>query len=288
MPSISLGSPQVVAMSRAWLAVTTGAALAATLLVPASAASAASVPLPDSMAAVGDSITQAFDVDPEGLFQENPAYSWSTGTSTSVDSEYERILSANPAIQGHAYNDAVPGSMMSALDGQVKTAAAQGVQYLTVEIGADDLCVDSVADMTPTATFRSEFQQALTDFTASDPAAHIFVASIPNIYQVWQDENSIFLAELIWNILPFCTDMLDVGVTSAQQQQIIQQEQADNQVLGDVCAEFSQCLFDNDAVYKFAISPADVSGDDYFHPSIAGQQALASTAWGAGFWPGTP
>jgi lysophospholipase L1-like esterase len=287
-------------MSRAWLAVTTGAALAATLLVPASAASArsavsarsgasaSSVPLPDSMAAVGDSITQAFDVDPEGLFQENPTYSWSTGTTTSVDSEYERILRANPAIQGHAHNDAVPGSMMSALDGQVKTAAAQGVQYLTVEIGADDLCVDSVADMTPTATFQSEFKQALTDFTASDPDAHIFVASIPNIYQVWQDGRSTFLAELIWNILPFCTDMLDVDVTSAQRQEFIQQEQADNQVLGEVCAEFSQCLFDKDAVHNFAISPADVSDADYFHPSPAGQQALASTAWAAGFWPGTP
>lgn len=261
----------------------------AILVVPSSsAASAASVPLPDSMAAVGDSVTQAFDVNVAGLFQENPAYSWATGTSASVDSEYERILKANPAIQGHEYNDSVPGAMMAALDGQVKTAAAQGAQYLTVEIGADDLCVDSVGEMTPTATFQSEFGQALTDFAAADPAAHIFVASIPNIYQVWQDGRSSFLAQLIWNILPFCPDMLDVSVTSAQRQQIVQQEQAYNQVLGDVCAKYSQCLFDNDAVYDFAISSADISDVDYFHPSAAGQEELASTAWSAGFWPGTP
>jgi lysophospholipase L1-like esterase len=264
-------------------------AFTAALAVPSSAASAASVPLPDSMAAVGDSITQAFDVNPAGIFQDSPDYSWATGTSTSVDSEYQRILEADPAIQGHEYNDSVAGAMVADLDGQVKTAAAQGVQYLTVEIGADDLCVWSVGDMTPAATFESEFHKALTDFTAADPGAHIFVASIPNIYQVWADENSNFVAELAWNILlPLCPDMLDVAATSAQQQQIVQQEQAYNQVLGQVCGQFSQCLFDNDAVYNVNLTPADISSVDYVHPSVTGQNELASVAWSAGFWPGTP
>jgi lysophospholipase L1-like esterase len=267
------------------LVVPSSAASAASVPQPGSmAAASASVPLPDSMAAVGDSITQAFDVKVTGLFQDNPAYSWSTGNNKSVDSEYERILAANPAIKGHEHNDSVAGDMMANLDGQVKTAAAQGVQYLTIEIGADDLCVNTVGEMTPTATFQSEFQQALTDFTAADPAASIFVASIPNIYQVWQLEHSNPLAEVVWNTLPFCPDMLDSGVTSAQQQQIVQQEQAYNQVLASVCPDFTQCLFDNDAVYDFKFKKADLSPVDFFHPSIAGQRLLASTAWSAGFW----
>jgi hypothetical protein len=275
-------------MSRPWLAIPTAAAFLAILVVPASAASAATIPLPDSMAAVGDSITQAFDVNVAGIFQSNPAYSWATGTRSAVDSEYERILAANPAIKGHAYNDAVPGAMMSALDGQVKTAAAQQVQYLTVEIGADDACVNSVGDMTPTTTFQSEFHQALTDFTVDDPAAHIFVASIPNIYQVWQINHSNWLAELVWNTLPFCNTMLPLSVSSGQRQQVVQQEEAYNKVLGEVCAEFAQCRFDNEAVYDFNFTSSDTSPVDFFHPSVAGQNELASVAWSAGFWPGTP
>jgi hypothetical protein len=288
-------------MSRAWLGLCTAAALVAVLAVPVSAASAvpvpqtgpaaapaATVPLPDSMAAVGDSVTQAFDVNLDGLFQESPQYSWSTGTSTSVDSEYQRILSANPAIAGHEYNDSVPGAMAADLDGQVKTAATQGVQYLTVEIGADDLCVNTVGEMTPTATFQSQFAQALTDFTAADPQAHIFVASIPNIYQVWQAGQANWLAELVWNVLPFCPDMLDLSATTAQRQQIVQQDLAYNTVLGEVCAEFSQCRFDNDAVYDTTLSSTYLSDVDFFHPSIAGQGKLASVAWSAGFWPDMP
>jgi GDSL-like Lipase/Acylhydrolase family len=275
-------------MSRAWLGIATAGAFVAILAVPASAASPASVMLPGSMAAAGDSITQAFDVNPAGLFQENPAYSWATGTQKTVDSEYQRILAVNPAIKGHEYNDSVPGAMMADLDGQVKTAAAQGAQYLAIEIGADDLCVNTVGDMTPTATFQSEFQQALTDFAAADPAADIFVASIPNIYKVWQDEHNNALAQLVWNVLPLCPDMLDASVTSAQRQQIVQQEQAYNQVLGAVCAEFSQCLFDNDAVYNVKFTSGDISSADFFHPSVAGQRELAKVAWLAGFWPDTP
>jgi lysophospholipase L1-like esterase len=275
-------------MSRAWLGISAAAAFAAFLVAPASAASGASLPLPDSMAAAGDSITQAFDVNVAGIFQDNPAYSWATGTKTSVDSLYQRVLAANPAIKGHEYNDAVAGSMMSALEGQVKTAASQHVQYLTVEIGADDLCVNSVGDMTPTATFQSEFHQALTAFTAADPAAHIFVASIPNIYQVWQVNHSNWLAELVWNTLPFCNTMLPLYVTSAERQQVVQREQAYNKVLGNVCAEFSQCKFDNDAVYDASLTAADASPVDFFHPSVAGQAKLASVAWSAGFWAGTP
>jgi lysophospholipase L1-like esterase len=254
----------------------------ALLAIPAHAAS---VPLPDSMAATGDSITQAFDVDWSGVLSDSPQDSWSTGTS--VDSEYERILAANSAISGNEYNDAVSGADMADLDGQVMTAASQGVQYLTVEMGANDLCVSSTSDMTSTSTFQSEFQQALTDFTNADPAAYIFVASIPNIYQLWEDEHTNPIAQIEWDVFGICQDMLSSSATSAQRQQVVQQEQADNQVLASVCAEFSQCLFDNDAVYDFQFTSGDVSDVDYFHPSVAGQNALAAVAWSAGYWPGT-
>jgi len=239
------------------------------------------------MAATGDSITTAFDVDWSGVLQSTPADSWSTGTNNSVNSEYHRILAANSAISGHEHNDAVPGDRMADLNGQVAQAASQGVQYLTVEMGANDLCTSSVGAMTPTATFHSEFQTALSNFTAADPSAHIFVASIPNIYRLWQDEHNNFTAELEWNVFGICHDMLSITATSAQRQQIVAQEQADNQVLGNVCAEFSQCRFDNGAIYNVSFSSADISNVDYFHPSVAGQAELAAVAWSAGYWPST-
>jgi len=250
-------------------------------------AAAASAPLPNLMAAVGDSITRAYDVDASCVLSDCPEESWSTGIAPAVDSEYQRILAANSAISGKEVNDASSGAKMVDLDDQVRAAASQGVQYLTVEMGANDLCVSSVSDMTPTSAFESEFRTALTDFTTADPSAHIFVASIPNIYQLWQVEESNATAEAEWNILGICPDMLSSSANGAQRAQIVAQEHADNQALATVCAEFSQCKFDNDAVYNVAFTTSDVSNVDYFHPSLAGQALLAATAWSAGYWPGT-
>src|SRR5919206_4232374 len=84
-------------------------------------ASAYTVPLPNSMASTGDSITRAYDIDWLHLLQDSPQYSWSTGYNTSVNSQYRRILALNSAINGHEYNDAKTGAKMIDLDGQVKT-----------------------------------------------------------------------------------------------------------------------------------------------------------------------
>ncbi len=83
------------------------------VLVPAQAASAAT-PLPTSMASLGDSITRGFNVC--GWYVDCPSRSWSTGSSTSVNSHYRRLLALNPAIYGHDYNDSRSGARMSALD----------------------------------------------------------------------------------------------------------------------------------------------------------------------------
>ena len=63
-----------------------------------------------------------------------------------MNSQYRRLLAVNPAISGHGFNDAKTGAKMVDLDGQVTTAAGQGVQYLTVLMGANDLCTSSAAD----------------------------------------------------------------------------------------------------------------------------------------------
>ena len=80
--------------------------------------------LPSSMAALGDSLTKAFNACSPS-FTECPAESWSTGSDPAVDSHYARILAKNPSIVGHASNDALSGTLMSALSGQVSSAVCR-------------------------------------------------------------------------------------------------------------------------------------------------------------------
>src|SRR5215207_11255140 len=110
-------------------------ALAAALCLVAFAAPAACAAYPNSMAALGDSITRAFNTC-SFPFTDCSANSWATGTNATVNSFYSRILAANPAISGKGYNLAVSGAKMSGLQSQVNGAVSRGVEYVTIGMGA--------------------------------------------------------------------------------------------------------------------------------------------------------
>jgi hypothetical protein len=56
-----------------------------------------------------------------------------------------------------------------------------------------------------------------------------------------------------------------------------------NTQLQQVCAQFINCRFDNDAAFNTTFMPSDVSTVDYFHPSLSGQALAASVGSGAAF-----
>jgi lysophospholipase L1-like esterase len=154
------------------------------LLAPVSAAAAPA--FPNSMAALGDSITRAYDVCCS--YGDHPGQSWSTGGVwyDGISSHYERIKGRNSAITGHAYNDAVTGAKMAGAQAQASAAAAQHADYVTVLLGANDLCTSSPSTMTSTDTFEAQFRQAMAVLKQELPQARIFVSSIPDIYQLWK------------------------------------------------------------------------------------------------------
>jgi hypothetical protein len=55
-------------------------------------------------------------------------------------------------------------------------------------------------------------------------------------------------------------------------------------VLAQECAAYPTCRFDGNAVFSHQFSKSEVSRLDYFHPSLAGQAALASITWSASWW----
>jgi hypothetical protein len=103
---------------------------------------------------------------------------------------------------------------------------------------------------------------------------------------LWQLERHNAMAELIWNTFDVCPTMLSLSTTDAQRQQFVQRELVFNQKLDQVCRQFAQCLWDNNAVYNTVFSTGDVSPVDFYHPSMAGQRLLAAVTWKAGYWAG--
>jgi hypothetical protein len=255
-------------------------------LAPVSAAAAPA--LPNSMAALGDSITRAYDVCCS--YSDHPGQSWSTGGSwyDGISSHYERIRRRNGAITGHAYNDAVTGAKMAAADGQASAAAAQHVAYVTILLGANDLCTSSPSTMTSTGTFKTQVSQAMTTLKQQLPNARIFVSSIPDIYQLWNVLHTSRVARTVWATAHICPSMLGATRTEAQRQQVLAREVAFNQILADTCHQYgANCRWDGGATFNYKFSASQVSVLDFFHPDLDGQAALARVTWAASWWPTT-
>ena len=257
----------------------------AAVLAGAPAASAASG-LPSSMAAIGDSITRATDVC--CWYGDHPPQSWSTGGGIfdDITSHYERIRALKPTISGRNYNNARAGAKMRDAPAQAEAAVAQHARYVTILMGANDLCTGSAATMTSGSDFRAHFSTTMSVLAAGLPAgSHVFVSSIPNIYRLWElfHENSV--AKFVWRTARICQSMLSANNTEEDRQAVLAREKAFNRVLADVCRQYAMCRFDNHAVFNYQFSGRHVSKLDYFHPSLAGQAVLASLTWQHSWWP---
>jgi lysophospholipase L1-like esterase len=242
-------------------------------------------PPPGTMASIGDSITRAADVC--CWYGDHPANSWSTGGASwdGVTSHYERIRAVNPAIAGRNYNDAVSGAKMSSGPAQAQRAVTQQVQYVTLLLGANDLCTASPTTMTPVDTFRGQLHETLQILMGGLPKnALVFVSSIPDVYQLWQIYHTSWTARVVWDVADICQSLLAPSRTEEQRQKVRQRNVQFNAVLAEQCALYTRCRFDGNAVFNFQFSRADISGLDYFHPSLAGQAALASVTWAQSWW----
>lgn len=256
------------------------------LALPGVVAGETALPLPTSMAAVGDSITRAASTGGT-LGADAPQNSWATGTTTTVLSHAQRLTALGASMSGTVRNHAVSGAKVADLAAQMAAAAVHQPDYLTVLIGGNDVCTDTVAEMTSVADFRSRFQAAMETLVASSPDTNVLVASIPDAYRLWDLFKGSFLARVVWSSADICQSLLASPTSTAaadvERRAAVRQRNIDyNTVLAEVCAAYARCRWDGGAVFATAFTRSDVSGD-YFHPSIAGQAKIAATTWAAGY-----
>ena len=171
--------------------------------------------------------------------------------------------------------------------GQATQAVGQHVRYVTVLLGANDLCTSSPATMTSPAAFQADFETTMATLMAQNPQPYVFVSSIPNIYQLWTVLKGNSLARWAWANFHICQSMLGATRTEEERQQVVAREQAFNQILADICAQYTRCRWDDEAVYNYPFKASDVSTLDFFHPSLSGQAALARVTWNASWWSST-
>jgi lysophospholipase L1-like esterase len=238
--------------------------------------------LPASMAALGDSITAA--VSSCFTIVACSYNSWSTGTASKVNSQYQRIKNGNSAIAGHQRNFAVPGARVGDLAGQASRAVKAKVDYVTILIGGNDACRPKVEDMTEPSTFRSELDQALGVLKRGLPKARVLVVSIPDVYRVWQVGHTDAGAVRDWS-RGVCPSMLahptsTADVDNKRRAAVRSRVDAFDRQLAAACSAYGRrCRYDEGAVHRVKFTLAQLSETDSFHPNVEGQKKLASVTY---------
>lgn len=244
---------------------------------------------PASIAALGDSITRGFNAC--GWYFDCTARSWSTGDSDRVNGHYRRLLTLNPAIEGNRHNNAETGATSADLAAQVKDAIDQNVDYVTVLIGANDACADTLDGMTGTDQYRLNVSTALTALKQGLPQAHVFVSSIPDLYRLWAVNKDNQDARDAWASAGICQALLadpeSVDPAVEQRRMAVRQRVLDyNAVLSEQCTAYgANCRYDGGVVFNTEFTAAEVSGWDYFHPNAEGQRHLADATFPLAFDP---
>ncbi|MFE6036042.1 SGNH/GDSL hydrolase family protein [Streptomyces sp. NPDC056452] len=235
---------------------------------------------PASIAAVGDSITRGFDAC--SVFADCPEVSWATGTDDGVNSLAVRLLGASKA-PSHSWNHAVSGARMAQLPEQMALAAVEKPDLVTVMIGANDACRDSVRLMTPVADFRASFEASMRQLRGAAPKSQVYVSSVPDLKRLWSTGRGNALGKQIWK-LGICRSMLgdadDMGTAAVARRDAVQERVvAYNEVLRDVCAKDLRCRYDGGAVFDYRFTGKQLSQWDWFHPGRDGQARLAEIAY---------
>lgn len=282
--------------------ITVGAALVGALLTAspataapdrsaAAAATASADPavpaavLPDSMAVIGDSLSQGFDAC--CFWGARPQHSWATGSEATdgIQSHYERLLAANPAIEGHAHNFANLGAHMADGPAQARQAVAAGAEYVAILIGGNDACTDTTAAMTLPEVFRAQFERTMATLDGLPDGARVFVASVPNIPHLASVFGDNPLAQAVWALAGLCPSTLRLGSTAADRAAVTQRISAYNEILAEVCERYWFCRHDRGATFAYRFAAEQITTLDFFHPSRTGQAALARLTWQWSWWP---
>lgn len=242
-------------------------------------------PVPSAMSSLGDSITRGFNAC--GWFYDCTSRSWSTGSGNGVYSHFERLQELDATMQT-ARNHARSGAKMDELDSQAASAVSSGAGYVTILMGANDACTSSESTMTPVADYRAQFEAAMTTLTSGLPDAKVLVASVPDIYRLWEVGKDSSSARYAWATYDICQSMLanptSTDPADEDRRQRVRQRVIDyNAQLSDVCATHTNCRYDGDATFSYPFELDHLSGWDYFHPNTTGQNILAEETWAVGF-----
>ena len=214
-----------------------------------------------------------------------PANSWATGTNASVNSIYERMLAAQPEIEGHVANTAEGGATADQLTVQASDALRQvpAPQLAIIETIDNDIRCDGT-DADHVAEFGDSVRSALRTIAEASPQTQVLmvspqgsparelklmaplIATNPDVRAIYSGPAPCGMIDDNGRVVP-----ANVAALTA----IIQAYAAEE---SHVCAEFPTCQTDGGANKSFKHEPSVVA-TDFNHLNTRGLAEEAALEW---------
>ena len=237
-----------------------------------------------TISSLGDSITTA--TNSTLLFTDDFSKSWSVGNSLALPgSHYQRILELarlkNIPVRPFMYarsGGKILSNNATSLRVQAELLASrldtQDLNYVTLLMGGNDVCQESLPASDFKSRVRSRLEEALDRI--GPKADLILLASLPDLNAVLDPVNcsmSPTFREFVLNTLcPNSQSLNEVELAKAVTDI--------NEAMEEAAASSPyNVVFDNKAVYNSPVSGDLISNFDCFHPSVQGHQSFSSTLW---------
>jgi len=236
-----------------------------------------------TLAILGDSIS--LGVNSCGSQGQCAAASWSGGSDPEVGSIAGRLAAAS-GLEPRVVNAAKDGGDVADALGLLPEVVDADPQLVTVLLGGNDACAPSLDEMTTTAEFETQLTALFARIDEELPDAVILALSVPDIHHLWDVGHGDSRAVEVWNGSASCRNLLgaaddDSAEASARRDAVAARVDEFNAVIERACATTEGCIDDGGALHAYPFSVDEISSIDYFHPSIAGQRAIAEIAWDA-------
>lgn len=232
-----------------------------------------------TLGAVGDSISAGTNTSRLG---DNRDLSWSTGTRAESDSHLKKLsLRYGQPVTGR--NEAVSGSTVHDLEPQITRVLAYRPDFLTITVGANDVCSWSATHSRELELFETTLQAHLQRIVDALPHIKIYVAAIPDMYNLWQIASQRSGCQSRWNLMRICPALLARDVSELDRQGFVERWRDANDAIEAVAGRFPNNVYFDPSMAETRFEWQHVSTVDCFHPSVAGQNLLSEKTWEGGW-----
>lgn len=226
---------------------------------------------PYVMGALGDSISAGFNTFRLG---DNRALSWSTGAGQELVESHAKKMADLLGRPVETHNEAFAGATSLDLSRETSRLLRYKPDYVTVLIGANDICSWMGDYEKELAGFSQRLGNTVDRLVTANNNIRIVMPSLPNILEVYH-MGVANGCDALWNSVGVCKALFSSARTPAERADFGKRFVKLNNIIRDVAEHYPANAVYKPEVANYQFPREFLSAIDCFHPSILGHNKIA-------------